>query len=240
MHDLGTLGGANVLSIGNSINGAGQITGESQISVIQPNASSRALLYDGAVMRSLGTLGGDFSAGLGINDAGAIVGYSTTAGNAAEHAILYRNATMVDLNNLIPAGSVTLLYATGINGKGQIAAFGHDSSTGKDGAYLLTPIAGPPVIGNVSVSPKSLWPPNKRLLDVTVAYTATSGSAAVCSLGVASNEPGPDEWTVVDAHHVQLRADRNGNSVRSYTITINCANEAGHSSAQTTVGVANK
>src|SRR3954471_22775975 len=64
MHDLGTLGGDNVRSTGNAINSAGQITGESQISATAPNASSRAFLYDGAVMRSLGTLGGDFSAGL--------------------------------------------------------------------------------------------------------------------------------------------------------------------------------
>jgi hypothetical protein len=43
---------------------------------------------------------------------------------------------------------------------------------------------------------------------------------------VTSNEPGPNEWIIVDAHHVQLLAERNGNSFgRSYTITITCTND---------------
>jgi hypothetical protein len=63
------------------------------------------------------------------------------------------------------------------------------------------------------------------------------------SLSVSSNEPdngigdgdtAPD-WIIVDAHHVQLRAERAGTGEgRIYTITITSTDSAGNSSIQTT------
>ncbi len=75
------------------------------------------------------------------------------------------------------------------------------------------------------------------MVDVTVSYE-TCSSSTNCQLSVASNEAvngngdgntDPD-WVIVDAHHVQLRAERSGNnSDRVYTITITCT--SGNSTA---------
>jgi hypothetical protein len=100
-------------------------------------------------------------------------------------------------------------------------------------------------IGGAAADPSSLWPPNLQMVDVTVNYTATDscGAAAgpvTCSLSVASNEGSSLDWSVVDAHHVQLRAERAGNGDgRTYTVTITCTDTAGSSSdAAVTVTVA--
>ncbi len=107
----------------------------------------------------------------------------------------------------------------------------------------------PPVISGISVDKPALWPPNHKMVDVTVNYVATDNCGVdTCVLSVTSNEPvdgtgdgdtSPD-WVVVDAHHVQLRAERSGNgSGRIYTITITCTDSANNSTVRTaTVAVA--
>jgi hypothetical protein len=99
-------------------------------------------------------------------------------------------------------------------------------------------------IGGAAADPSSLWPPNHKMVDVTVNYTATDSCGAAapvsCSLSVSSNEGSSLDWSVVDAHHVQLRAERAGNgNGRTYTVTITCTDTAGSSSdAAVTVTVA--
>jgi len=101
----------------------------------------------------------------------------------------------------------------------------------------------PPTITAVSTNPSQLGPPNHRMVNVTVDYSVSDNcGAAATSLSVASNEPvdgtgdgdtSPD-WVVVDAHHVQLRAERAGGGTgRVYTITIRATDNAGNSSTQT-------
>jgi hypothetical protein len=98
-------------------------------------------------------------------------------------------------------------------------------------------------IGGAAADPSALWPPNHKLVNVAVDYTATDscGAAApvTCSLSVASNEGSSADWSVVDAHHVLLRAERAGDgSGRTYTVTITCTDTAGSSSnAAVTVSV---
>jgi hypothetical protein len=79
-------------------------------------------------------------------------------------------------------------------------------------------------------------------VDVTVSYGSSDPcSAPVCKLSVTSNEPSDGtEAVVVDAHHVQLKADRNGNGDgRIYTITITCTDAQGNVASSTvTVTVA--
>ena len=103
-----------------------------------------------------------------------------------------------------------------------------------------------PTISQVSANPATLWPPNHKMIDVTINYDVTDdcdqSSAIACTLGVTSNEPiegtgdgdtAPD-WEIVDAHHVRLRAERAGNgNGRIYTITITCVDSGGNSSSQT-------
>ncbi|HXO21792.1 MAG TPA: hypothetical protein VOA87_17905, partial [Thermoanaerobaculia bacterium] len=94
----------------------------------------------------------------------------------------------------------------------------------------------------VSANPSSLWPPNHKMKNVAINYTATdscdgAAGAVTCSLSVTSNEGTSADWVVVDAHDVQLRAERNGNgNGRIYTVTIFCSDSVG-SSGSTTVTV---
>ena len=82
------------------------------------------------------------------------------------------------------------------------------------------------------------------MVNVTVSYDVTDNcplSFGSCTLSVTSNEPvlgrgsgntSPD-WIVVDDHHVQLRAEREGGgSGRIYTITITCTDSGGNSSEE--------
>ncbi len=102
----------------------------------------------------------------------------------------------------------------------------------------------PPVVSGISTSAPVLWPPNHRMVDVDVNYTVTDNCGIdTCVLSVSSNEPidgtgdgdtSPD-WIIVDAHHLQLRAERAGDGTgRIYTITITCTDSANNSTVRTT------
>lgn len=105
----------------------------------------------------------------------------------------------------------------------------------------------PPVLGSASAIPAVLWPPNHRMVDVTVDYTvADNCGTPSCSLAVVSSEAdnnGGDGNTtgdiqVVDAHHLRLRAERSGQGPgRTYTITASCSDSGGGSSSTQTAVV---
>ena len=87
-----------------------------------------------------------FSAGLGINNLGQVVGFSgtnhdfyTADGNGLR-AFLYSDNILYDLNDLIAPGSnpsFTLTAASAINNNGQIV--GRGAVNGELHAFLLTP-----------------------------------------------------------------------------------------------------
>ena len=79
------------------------------------------------------------------------------------------------------------------------------------------------------MTPDLLSPANHRLVDVLATYEASDASgASSCALTVSSNEPANGrgdgnttvDWLVIDAHHVQLRAERSDlGRGRIYTLT---------------------
>jgi endo-1,4-beta-xylanase len=99
----------------------------------------------------------------------------------------------------------------------------------------------PPVISGLSADKPMLWPPNHKMVPVTLSYSVSDNCDAGLKpiVTISSNEPvdgtgdgdtSPD-WEVIDAHHVLLRAERAGNgSGRIYTITVTVTDSAGSSS----------
>ncbi|KPK88701.1 MAG: hypothetical protein AMJ94_14405, partial [Deltaproteobacteria bacterium SM23_61] len=88
-----------------------------------------------------------------------------------------------------------------------------------------------PEITDLSVSPEVLWPANGKMVDVWVSYnlkTNCSMGPLACSLGVSSNEPIDGDYSILDEHHLLLRAENEvkGND-RIYTITVTCSDGTG-------------
>jgi hypothetical protein len=93
-----------------------------------------------------------------------------------------------------------------------------------------------PSIEGFAIDPRILWPPNRRLRDVTVSYASADASGvSTCGLSVTSNERSgaqPD-WVVVDPHHVKLRAEWAGLvGTRIYTIAVACTDPSGNLSQE--------
>ena len=105
----------------------------------------------------------------------------------------------------------------------------------------------PPMIESVSASPSVLWPPNHKMVPVTLDAVVTDecGPVTWLIIGVSSNEAenakgsghtAPD-WEITGDHTLTLRAERAGKgSGRVYTITIQ-ATDIGGNSTQASVTV---
>lgn len=117
-------------------------------------------------------------------------------------------------------------------------------SHGTSSSFVTTVTVVPLNITGLSVDKPVLWPPNHKLVNVTINYVSRNNcefSSVSCALTVTSNEPVNDiddddtapDWQVIDAHHVLLRAERSGNGRgRIYTITVTCTDTAGNSLAK--------
>ena len=100
----------------------------------------------------------------------------------------------------------------------------------------------PPIITAASVEPSRLWPPNHKMVPITVRAEATDtcGTATWRIIGVQSNES-PDahgdghtspDWQVTSDHGVMLRAERPGQGRdRVYSIRIQATDAAGNVSS---------
>lgn len=120
----------------------------------------------------------------------------------------------------------------------------------------------PPQISTVTATPSVLWPPNNKMVDVTINYTPADGcdpAANITStLDVTSNEqvrgchrdhhgrrdPGYRDkdrdrddreldWVVLDSHHLRLRAEKaERGEGRIYWITVTCKDSSGNSASK--------
>ena len=103
----------------------------------------------------------------------------------------------------------------------------------------------PPIIESVTSNPNVLWPPNHKMVSVSVRVSSSDNCGVpVCLVdSVSSNEPenglgdgdtAPD-WEITRDLKVNLRAERSvTGSGRVYTITVMCADVFGNSSTSNT------
>lgn len=145
--DLGALLGeptSDSSSVARAINDSAQIVG---FSGGLPDGGVQATLWQGSRGYHLGTLGGRFSYANGLNNAGQIVGSSYISGNAEQHATLWTNSGIVDLNAVLNTSLHNsdwyLLSANGINDKGWITGDAVNRVTGEEHGYVLAVIAIP-------------------------------------------------------------------------------------------------
>lgn len=132
------LGGLFPESFGLAINDSGQVAG-----IFRPAGTfdQHPFLSDpnGETLLDLGTLGGQFAGALGLNNSGAVVGYSDIVLGELRDAFIYTSASGIqDLNSLIdPSLGIHLFTAYDINNEGQIIVTG--SFNNQAHSYLLTP-----------------------------------------------------------------------------------------------------
>jgi hypothetical protein len=118
-----------------------------------------------------------------------------------------------------------------------------NSSTGTFDVNVVDSI--PPQILSVQATPNVLWPPDHKMIDVSVvvvAIDAVDPAPVSRILSVSSNQPvngtgdgdtAPD-WQITGPLTVKLRSERSKNVDRVYTITIESVDDAGNASTATT------
>jgi len=93
-----------------------------------------------------------------------------------------------------------------------------------------------------AASKTMLWPPNHKLIPITIMANAedNSGGPVTLDVQVTSNEPDEDDWVIESVDNttgeiqLSLRAERSGTGDgRVYTVTITATDEANNSSTAT-------
>jgi 6-phosphogluconolactonase len=125
-------------SIGLAINNAGDITGFLSTGTCSGGnlmpaclAPLHAFVYQGSGLVDIGTLGGTYSEGTGINDQNEIAGVSSVAGSSLNHVFLYAQGHMRDLGGV--AGE-SFIHAA-INNRGEIVGTATNSA-GTESSFI--------------------------------------------------------------------------------------------------------
>jgi hypothetical protein len=162
---------------------------------------------------------------------GAIVNYTVTASDNCTSSV---TVTVQPASGSFFAVGTTTVTAKATDGAGNTSTCSF-SVTVND--------VEPPVIHDLTISPRVIWPPNHKMQNVTMDYTSTDNCGLVsCHLTVASDEPsngtgdgdtGPDS-DVLNDHHLKLRAERAGNGDgRVYTVKVTCTDAHGNTASGT-------
>lgn len=99
----------------------------------------------------------------------------------------------------------------------------------------------PPSIVSVDVSNRMLWPPNHKMVPITVSVIATDdqdNAPFAHIVSITSSEPENStgdgntvgDYRITGALTCELRAERQGGGVRTYTITVEVTDAAGNAS----------
>ncbi|MBI4907616.1 MAG: TIGR03118 family protein [Acidobacteria bacterium] len=182
---------------------------------------------------------GNFNSGDPATGAGNISAYEPVTGN------FLGRIEDPDGNPIAIDGLWALLFGNGQSGGAEDVLY-FTAGIQKETHGLLGSLTAcrAPLIENVAASPAQLWPPNHKMVPVTINYKVTDNCTPdpSCSLTVSSNQgagggsgnTSPD-WLVIDAHHVELRSERAGNAdgPRIYSIAISCSDQQGFTTKAT-------
>jgi hypothetical protein len=173
---------------------------------------------------------------------GRIVNGQTNAGGAdifqfnGTSWVLAQQITATDPSSQALFGSAVDIGASGI------IVGAPDESTeflNAGAAYIFSPgETNEPVIVSISASPNRLFPPNHKLVPVTISLTTQGNVVSSKIISVSSNQPingkgdgntSPD-WIITGDLTVLLRAERAGNikTDRVYTITVQVTDAFGN------------
>lgn len=141
MMDVGVLPGgyaSNALKI----NASGQVAGYGYLA--SPFARAEAFVYSHGTLTDIGRLGGWDSVALGLNDAGAVVGYSDVGTKGNNHGFIYQGGHMSDLNRMLSSDAAgwTVTRVDDINANGWIVGTATNAA-GVSRAVLLRPVPEP-------------------------------------------------------------------------------------------------
>jgi uncharacterized repeat protein (TIGR01451 family) len=177
----------------------------------------------------------------------ASTGGGVCGGSGNNRTVTFASLALGESETITFVANVNCSVADGtvISNTATVSAFTPDPDPTNNSATATTTASNPaPTITDATADPSVLWPPNHRMVNVTVSYDVTDNCPlppGSCTLSVTSNEAvngkgdgdtSPD-WIVLDDHHVLLRAERAGNgNGRIYTITITCIDSGGNSSTQ--------
>jgi probable HAF family extracellular repeat protein len=199
-----------------AVNNLGQVTGYGE----DADGRRRVILYEPVRgMRVLDTGGNAYSEGRGINDGGAIVGAMLRGDADDDHALLWKDGDLHDLNELIdPDADWVLLEARDINTAGWIV--GRGLLDGRERAFLLRPVRAErlDVLPSVSIAvppPDSTYREPATIL-VGASATSPEGVRRVVFhangsvIGSDSEPPFEILWTNVPAGEYGLTATASG------------------------------
>lgn len=166
------------------------------------------------------------------------------ATSAAGAAVTYATPTATDIVDVTDV--VTCAPASGSTfplGTTTVTCSAHDAHhNGASTSFTVTARdTTPPTISSVTPSTGILWPPNKKMVPISIAVAdsdAVMASPACQIVSVASNEPGSGQWQITGALTLTLQADRLGTGTgRIYTIGVTCTDAAGNQSSLSTTTV---
>jgi probable HAF family extracellular repeat protein len=127
----------------------------------------------------------------GINDSGVVVGtMKASGGSSPDHAWIYADGVVTNLNALIPAGSgLHLAFANAINDAGQIAGVAVDAQ-GFSHGFLLTPADSseppPPVVPSVSINDVTNAEGRNGIRSFTFTVSLSTATTGVVSVNFAT------------------------------------------------------
>lgn len=135
-----------------------------------------------------------------------------------------------------------------LNGDGKPDLLIENPNAGTDGSLgvLLnnTPFCTAPPVVTVSVAPRSLWPPNGKMVPVTISGTITDTGCSVTNAAYAVTDEYGELQPIgavtlgaggVYSLTILLQAARHGTDLdgRLYTVTVNASNNAGKTGSST-------